>query len=456
MNKILVVDDELNMRLVLSAMLKKEGFEVTTASDGAKALKILKEEECAAVITDLKMPNLDGMGLLSQMAQDYPFTPVIIVTAHGTIATAVDALKKGAFDYITKPFEQEELKNVIHKAVKTRTLNEGEVSLSPDEAERDGIMGCSEGMRAVYDMIRQVAPTATAVIIFGETGTGKELIASAIHRNSDRCHNPFVKINCAAISENLMESELFGYEKGAFTGAVVTKPGKFELAHQGTLFLDEIGELPKDMQVKLLRVIQEQEFERVGGLRTIKVDVRLITATNRNLFRDVKDGRFRDDLFYRLNVFPIPIPPLRSRKEDILPLTEYFIRKFNKKFNKCVKGIDPLVQECFASYDWPGNVRELENISERLVLIAKEDMITLENMPEDLRVAICRPATLLHREVPHKAFGSILKNQKEEIEKQVIVRVLGECGGNVTRAAAQLGLSRKGLQLKMIRYRLRK
>ncbi|HLE18385.1 MAG TPA: sigma-54 dependent transcriptional regulator, partial [Syntrophales bacterium] len=375
---------------------------------------------------------------------------------HGTIATAVDALKKGAFDFITKPFEQEELKNVIQKAVKTRYLNDKDVFLSPEEAERDGIMGSSGSMIAVYDTIRQVAPTTTAVIISGETGTGKELIASAIHRNSDRCHNPFVKINCAAISENLMESELFGYEKGAFTGAVVTKPGKFELAHQGTLFLDEIGELPKDMQVKLLRVIQEQEFERVGGLRTIKVDVRLITATNRNLFQDVKDGRFRDDLFYRLNVFPIPIPPLRNRKEDILPLTEYFIRKFNKKLNKRVKGIDPLVLECFASYDWPGNVRELENISERLVLIAKEDMITLENMPEDLRVAIYRPATLPQREVPHRAFGSILKDQKEEIEKQVIVRVLGECGGNVTRAAAQLGLSRKGLQLKMIRYRLRK
>src|SRR3972149_10247434 len=382
MNKILVVDDELNMRLVLSAMLKKEGFEVTTASDGAKALKILKEEECAAVITDLKMPNLDGMGLLSQVAQDFPSTPVIIVTAHGTIATAVDALKKGAFDYITKPFEQEELKNVIHKAVKTRTLNEGEVSLSPEEAERNGIMGCSEGMRAVYDMIRQVAPTATAVIIFGETGTGKELIAGAIHRNSNRRHNPFVKINCAAIAENLMESELFGYEKGAFTGAVVTKPGKFELAHRGTLFLDEIGELPKDMQVKLLRVIQEQEFERVGGLRTIKVDVRLVTATNRNLFQDVQRGRFREGLFYRLHVFPLVIPPLRDRKEDIAPLTEFFVRKFNKKLGRTVQRIDPLIQERLLAYDWPGNVRELENMIERLGRVPKNDEITFDMLPE--------------------------------------------------------------------------
>ncbi|MCG6535926.1 MAG: sigma-54 dependent transcriptional regulator [Syntrophales bacterium LBB04] len=455
MNKILVVDDELNMRLVLSAMLKKEGFEVATAADGLNALKILKEEECAAVITDLKMPNLDGMGLLSQIVKLYPVTPVIIVTAYGTIATAVDALKKGAFDYITKPFEQEELKNVIQKAVRTRTLNDDDVFLSPEEAERDGIMGSSESIRAVYDTIRQVAPTSTTVIVSGETGTGKELIAGAIHRNSPRHSNPFVKINCAAISEHLMESELFGYEKGAFTGAVVAKPGKFELAHRGTLFLDEVGELPRDMQVKLLRVIQEQEFERVGGLRTIKVDVRLVTATNRNLFQDVKEGRFREDLFYRLNVFPVVIPPLRNRREDVLPLTDFFIRKFNKKLDKAVQGIDALVQERFMSYDWPGNVRELENLIERLVLISKEDRIIFDSIPEDMQAAISSYGPV-PTETSHKPIRDIVKDQKEEIEKQVIIRVLAGCGGNVTRAASQMGLSRKGLQLKMIKYQLRK
>lgn len=455
MDKILVVDDELNMRLVLSAMLKKEGFEIATASDGAGALKMLKEDNYAAVITDLKMPNLDGMGLLSQVVKLYPLTPVVIVTAYGTIATAVDALKKGAFDFITKPFEQEELKNVIQKAVRTRILNERDIFLSPEEAERDGIMGVSESMRAVYDTIRQVAPTSTTVIISGETGTGKELIASAIHHNSPRRESPFVKINCAAISENLMESELFGYEKGAFTGAVVAKPGKFELANRGTLFLDEVGELPRDMQVKLLRVIQEQEFERVGGLRTIKVDVRLVTATNRNLLQDVKDGRFREDLFYRLNVFPIVIPPLRDRKEDILPLAEFFVRKFNKKLGKNVLGVDAPAQERLLSYDWPGNVRELENLIERLVLIAKEEIIALDGMPEDLRAAISisRP---LPTELSHKPIRDIVKDQTEEIEKQVIIKVLEECGGNVTKAASQMGLSRKGLQLKMIKYQLRK
>jgi two-component system, NtrC family, response regulator AtoC len=456
MNRILVVDDESNMRTVLSALLKKEGFEVATAADGLNALKILKEEDCAVVITDLTMPNLDGMGLLSKVVKHYPSTPVIIITAHGTIATAVDALKKGAFDYITKPFEQEELKNVIHKAIKTHHLNATEVFLSPEEAERDGLMGVSESIRVVYDTVRQVAPTTTTVFISGETGTGKELIAGAIHRHSPRAQNTFVKINCAAIAENLMESELFGYEKGAFTGAVVTKPGKFELAHRGTLFLDEVGELPKDMQVKLLRVIQQQEFERVGGLRTIKVDVRLVTATNRNLFQDVKEGKFREDLFYRLNVFPISIPPLRNRREDVLPLTEFFVSKFNKKLGKSVKGIDPLIQDLFVAYDWPGNVRELENILERMVLMAKEDMITFDSIPEDVKSSLSLSPLIQEDGSQAKPFRDIIKEQKEEIERQVIIRVLDECGGNVTKAAAQLGLSRKWLQLKMTKYNLRK
>jgi len=455
MNRILVVDDELNMRLVLSAMLKKEGFEVEAAKDGLQALKILKEKDCDVVITDLKMPNLDGMGLLSRVIKQYPATPVIIITAHGTIATAVDALKKGAFDYITKPFEQQEFKNIIHKARKTHLLNTAEVSLSPEEAARDGLMGVSASIKGVYETIRQVAPTTTTIFITGETGTGKEIIASAIHSNSSRVGNAFVKINCAAIAENLMESELFGYEKGAFTGAVVTKPGKFELAHRGTLFLDEVGELPKEMQVKLLRVIQQQEFERVGGLRTIKVDVRLITATNRNLLQDVKEGKFREDLFYRLNVFPISIPPLRSRPEDVLPLTDYFIRKFNQKFNKSVRGIDPVIQNLFVAYGWPGNVRELENILERMVLLNKEEIIAFDSIPEDLKASFASGDAAKLEGVARPIMGRV-KEQQEEIEQQVISGVLEDCDGNVTRAAEKLGLSRKGLQLKMIKYRLRK
>ncbi len=455
MSKILVVDDELNMRVVLSAMLKKEGYEVFAAANGLEALKVLKQEDVDVIITDLRMPKLDGMGLLEQIADLYTATPVIIITAHGTVATAVDALKKGAFDYITKPFEQDDLKNVISKAIKTRNLNKAEVFMSPDDLDRYGIVGSGEAMVDVFETIRRVAPTTTTILITGETGTGKEMIANALHANSPRKSNPLIKINCAAIAENLMESELFGYEKGAFTGAVVTKPGRFELAHKGTLFLDEVGELPREMQVKLLRVIQEQDFERVGGLKTIKVDVRLITATNRNLLNDVKDGRFREDLFYRLNVLPIHLPALRERREDIPSLTEFFIDKFNRKLERAIRGIDDRVKDLFMQHAWPGNVREMENLLERVVLMCKGDMITLEDIPLELKAAVEEIAHL-PQDVHAGQFKEFIRSQTGEVEKQMIIRSLEECGGNVTKAAQQLGLSRKGLQLKMIKYNLRK
>jgi DNA-binding NtrC family response regulator len=455
MEKILIVDDELNMRLVLEALLKKEGYDVASAADGIEALKVLKHDDIEVVVTDLKMPGLDGMGLLERMARDYPSTPVIIITAHGTIATAVDALKKGAFDYITKPFDQDELKSVIHKAINTRRLNEEELFVSPDEIDRQGIVGSSEPMLKLYDTIKKVAPTSTTIFITGETGTGKDLIAYVIHRNSPRKSNPFVKINCAAITENLIESELFGHERGAFTGAVTTKPGRFELADKGTLFLDEVGEIPKDMQVKLLRVIQDQEFERVGGLRTIKVDVRLITATNRNLLQDVKEGRFREDLYYRLNVFPTHLPPLRERREDILPLTDYFLEKFNRKLDRSVKNVDAKVKELLVSYDWPGNIRELENFIERLVLMAGGSVITMADIPPEWK-SIAEVLSVQPPAEHKKPFKDFVKSHMEEVERLTIIQCLEECGGNVTKAAQKLGLSRKGLQLKMIKYNLRK
>ncbi len=454
-DKILIVDDELNMRLVLKALLNKEGYDVVTASDGLEAFKALKSGDIEVVVTDLKMPKLDGMGLLERVIRDYPATPVIIITAHGTIATAVDALKKGAFDYITKPFERDELKNIIQKAIKTRRLNEEELFVSPDEVDRQGIVGSSEPMLKIYDTIKKVAPTSTSVMITGETGTGKDLIAYAIHVNSPRRNNPFVKINCAAIAENLIESELFGHEKGAFTGAVYTKQGKFELADKGTLFLDEVGEIPREMQVKLLRVIQDHEFERVGGLRTIKVDVRLIAATNRNLLQDVKEGRFREDLYYRLNVFPTHLPPLRERKEDILPLTDYFIEKFNKKLDRTVKHIDSRVKEVLVNYDWPGNIRELENFIERIVLMAGGDTITFEDIPPEWKSA-AEAYSISQTAGQKRPFKDFVKSHMEEVERQTIIQCLDECGGNVTKAAQRLGLSRKGLQLKMIKYNLRK
>jgi two-component system, NtrC family, response regulator AtoC len=457
MSKILVVDDEINMQVVLRAMLKKEGYEVLTASDGREALKVLAagRGNIDVVVTDLKMPNLDGMGLLEKVTKDYPSTPVIMITAHGTVATAVDALKMGAFDYVTKPFEQDELKNVIFKAIKTRRLSDEEFVASSDDIDRYGIIGASAPMIEIFETIKRVAPTTTTILISGETGTGKELIANAIHINSPRKNNPLIKINCAAIAENLMESELFGYEKGAFTGAVVTKPGRFELAHKGTLFLDEVGELPKEMQVKLLRVIQEQAFERVGGLKTIKVDVRLITATNRNLFQDVKEGRFREDLFYRLNVLPIQLPSLRERKDDIPTLTTFFIDRFNNKLSMDIKGLDDGVMELFVDYDWPGNIREMENLLERLVLMAKGQTITLEDVPGEVKAAAYEQS-LLPPEKQKSQFKDFIRSQTEDVERQMITRCLDECGGNVTRASQQLGLSRKGLQLKMIKYNLRK
>ncbi len=454
MKKILIVDDELNMRLVLSAMLKKEGYEISAASNGKEALQILQSNKFAVVITDLKMPDVDGMELLIRIAERHPEIPVIMITAHGTIATAVEALKKGAFDYITKPFDLDDLKNIVSKAIKTRVLKESELSLAPSEIERIGMIGTSQQTMEIFEAIKRVAQTTTTVMITGETGTGKELVADAIHYNSPRRKNPLIKINCAAIAETLMESELFGYEKGAYTGAAVTKPGKFELAHKGTLFLDEVAEIPREMQVKLLRVIQEQEFERVGGLRTIKVDVRIIAATNQNLLRQVQAGNFREDLYYRLNVFPIDIPPLRERKEDVLPLIDYFLEKFNKKMGLAVS-MDEDVKALLLRYEWPGNIRELENLIERMMLLSKNNFITSNEIPAEFKGAASMAAKVTAGD-DKKPFKEYMRDQVENVERQMIIKCLEESGGNVTQAAKKMGLSRKGLQLKMIKYSLRK
>lgn len=454
MHKILIVDDEINIRFVLSAMLKKEGYAVASAADGLEALQILKTGRIDVVVTDLKMPHLDGMGLLNRITEQFPEVPVIIITAYGTVATAVEALKKGALDYITKPFELDDLKHVISKAVKTRTLKESELFLPPEEMERSGIIGASNAMLKIFDAIKRVAPTTTTILITGETGTGKELVADAIHYNSPRRNNPLIKINCAAIAPTLFESELFGHEKGSFTGATITKPGKLEIAHKGTLFLDEVGEIPREIQVKLLRVIQNQEFERVGGLQSIKVDVRIVTATNKNLLQDVRDGRFREDLYYRLNVFPIVVPPLRERREDILPLVDYFVDKFNKKLDIAVT-VDGEVKEMLSRYEWPGNIRELENLMERMMLMARSKRLTLSEIPAELMGRIGNSAASSGNE-DKKPFKDFLRSHMEDVERQMIIRCLEESGSNVTKAAKMMGLSRKGLQIKMIKYNLRK
>lgn len=454
MHKILIVDDEINIRFVLSAMLKKEGYAVASAADGLEALQFLKTGRIDVVVTDLKMPHLDGMGLLNRITEQFPEVPVIIITAYGTVATAVEALKKGALDYITKPFELDDLKHVISKAVKTRTLKESELFLPPEEIERAGIIGASNAMLKIFDAIKRVAPTTTTILITGETGTGKELVADAIHYNSPRRNNPLIKINCAAIAPTLFESELFGHEKGSFTGATITKPGKLEIAHKGTLFLDEVGEIPREIQVKLLRVIQNQEFERVGGLQSIKVDVRIITATNKNLLQDVRDGSFREDLYYRLNVFPIVVPPLRERREDILPLVDYFVDKFNKKLDIAVT-VDGEVKEMLSRYKWPGNIRELENLMERMMLMARSKRLTLSEIPAEFMGRIENSAASSGNE-DKKPFKDFLRSHMEDVERQMIIRCLEESGSNVTKAAKMMGLSRKGLQIKMIKYNLRK
>jgi two-component system response regulator AtoC len=451
---ILVVDDEQSMRLVLSAMLKKEGYRVAAAADGLEALDLIKKKDFSVVVTDLKMPRLGGIGLLKRVTEKYPSLPVIIVTAHGTIANAVEAVKKGAFDYITKPFDQEDLKNVISKAVKTKSLSDRDVVLGSMGDDHYALIGTSKPMLEIYNIVKTVAPTPTTILITGETGTGKELIARAIHENSTRRENPFIKINCAAIPENLMESELFGYEKGAFTGAVHKKPGRFEQAHKGTLFLDEIGDLPKDMQAKLLRTIQDREFERVGGVQTIKVDVRLVAATNRDLFQDVQNKRFREDLYYRINVLPILLPSLRERKKDIPLLIEHFIDKFNRKLGRGVRRLEPEMERFFCEYEWPGNIREMENLLERLILLANDETIRYEALPAELLNPL--PAEAIKPEAPQGSFKEIVKGQAEAAESHIIARVLEQCGKNVTRAADRLGISRKGLQLKMIKYGLRK
>ena len=475
--KILVADDEQNLRRVLAALLRRNGHDVLQAASGLEAIEQLSDVD--VVITDLRMPGADGMEVLRTASRNFPHVPVIMITAYGSVGQAVEAIKAGAFDYIEKPFEQEAIRVIVDKAIgqaKANRLAPRQTLYSATEIGRFGLVGQSAEMHAIFEVIEKVADTPSTVLITGESGTGKELVAKALHEQSSRKQGPFIKINCAAIPKTLMESELFGYEKGAFTGATSSKPGRFELADGGTLFLDEIGEIPVEMQVKLLRAIQESEFERVGGLKTIKVDVRLITATNRDLEAEIARGNFREDLFYRLNVVPLRIPPLRLRTGDIPLLVQHVIKKFNERLRKSITGIADDALAALEGHAWPGNIRELENVLERTILFCKGDRIeraelqlasatnnsgAMEAIPAVPPASGPVPAPVgdddesdEHGEIS-ASLKDVVKAETARVERELIVKALDETGGNVTQAARLLKISRKSLQMKMKEFGLR-
>src|SRR5438128_7575594 len=458
-DRVLVVDDEQSLRKILAATLQREGYEVEVASDGEEALAALDRDGADVVVTDLVMPKMDGLSLLRKVVVSHPDVPVIVVTAHGRVDSAVEAMKVGAFDFVTKPFEHSELKAIIAKAARQSDLNARNVI--PDEPGRrfTEIVGKGQRMVELQQVIAKVADAPSTVLIQGESGTGKELVATALHEKSSRHDKPFIKINCAAIPRDLVEAELFGFERGAFTGAVQSKPGRFELADGGTLFLDEIGEIPVEMQVKLLRAIQESEFERVGGVKTTRVEVGLIAATSRDLTKEIAAGRFREDLYYRLNVVPIQLPPLRERREDIPLLVEHFRQKYNARLKKNVERIEDEALACLAAYAWPGNIRELENVLERTILFAEGPRIGANDLPASLRrqppEAPAAEAQVAAASGPPGPLKEIVKGQVQAIERDLIVRGLEVTGGNVTRTAKLLKISRKSLQMKMKEFGLR-
>ena len=442
---ILVVDDEINVIESFKRLLEDD-YKVLTATNGEEALEKIEKENLDIVLLDIRMPEMDGIEVLRRIREMSENVDVIVVTAVSTMRTAIEAMKLGAYDYITKPFEVDEVIVSINKALEKRCLAR-EVSYLRSEVAKSvkfgNIIGTSEKMRQVYEIVSEMTKNDPTVLIHGESGTGKELFARAIHFNGLRKDKPFVAVDCASIPENLLESELFGHEKGAFTDATSQKLGRFELANQGTLFLDEIGNLKPDMQGKILRVLQEREIQRVGGVKTIKIDVRIISATNVDLKKAIKEEKFREDLYYRLNVVPIELPSLRERKEDIPLLARYFLEIFSREFGKKIKDITPEAMEFLMNYRWPGNVRELRNVIERLVALAKEEVISHKGLPLDILLTVKTEENNIGEE------GMLLKGAREQFEKQFILGVLEKANWNQTEAAEILGIHRNTLMLKM-------
>ena len=452
METVLIVDDEKNYPPILSAVLEEEGFEALTAYSGKEALETLNHAEVDLVLTDMKMSAMDGIELLERIKKNDPELPVIMMTAHGTVEKAVEAMQKGAYNYILKPFENEQLVIYVNKAIQIyRVIKENRRLRETVESQYSfgNIIGKSRQMQDVFDTIYKVAPATASILIEGESGTGKDLVAKSIHYNSPRRERPFIAVNCSALAETLLESELFGHEKGAFTGAVSTKKGRFELADDGTLFLDEIGELSPSLQVKLLRVLQEKVFERVGGLRQVTVNFRLITATNKKLKDEVQKGRFREDLYYRLNVVHIDLPPLRQRKEDLRLLVDHFIGKYadERRMNVPVKGIEREVEQIFYRHNWPGNVRELENAIERAMVLCPDDTIRVSDLPEDFKDSYSDDNQLENIPMDAQLFHTLAS-----IEKKMILRALKYCHNVQSDAAQLLGIGRSGFNKKLKKY----
>jgi DNA-binding NtrC family response regulator len=440
-HRILVVEDEEKLRRVIELQLVSAGFEVDQAGTAEEGLKLADRADL--ILTDLRLPGMDGLELIRAIRRQNAATPIVVITAFGTVESAVEAMKAGAFDFLPKPFSMDHLMAVVHKALEVRSLRDENRKLREELVRRysfENIVGRSPAMQEIFATIERVAPTRATVLIAGESGTGKDLIARAIHYQSPRRDRPFVKINCTAIPENLMESELFGYEKGAFTGAVTSKPGRFELADTGTVFLDEIGDVPPNIQVKLLRVLQEREFERLGSNRTRQIDVRVIAATNADLRAALEQGAFREDLYYRLNVVPINVPPLRERKEDIPALAEHFLRKYAAEFSSPVKAISDEALQVLLGHHWPGNVRELENVIERSLVLCSGEILEAADIRLDTAPRNSRAAG-----EPLLPEGMTL----EEHERELIRKALERAQGNKSQAARLLGLSRNAL-----RYRL--
>jgi two-component system response regulator PilR (NtrC family) len=454
MSKILIVDDEQSMRDFLAIMLKKEGHEVVTAGNGSDALKAIQAEIFDLVITDVKMPGMGGIEVLKTIKDISSETVVIMITAFATAETAVEAMKLGAYDYIIKPFKVDELKLIIQNSLEKRFLRKENILLKREIEFRAGFenfIGKSEPMQKVFSLIRQVADTNSTVLITGESGTGKELVAKAVHFSSPRKGGPFVTVNCGALPETLLESELFGYMKGAFTGAISNKQGLFEAANGGSIFLDEISATTLTLQIKLLRVLQEREFMRVGGTAPIKINVHVIAASNKDLRAEIAKGTFREDLYYRLNVIPIHLPPLRERREDIPLLTDYFLNKLGRTDGekKRIKRIDPEALKVLMNHNWPGNVRELENTIERLVIMTPDDTIRLEHIADTIR-SIHPPFDVIPSDIPDE--GLNMEELLENAERTLLRKALEKSGGVKTEAARLLGLSFRSFRHRLQKY----